>query len=75
MTKTIALFLAHALAVIAVLTTFGVLGLQREDQEAQERFTGVLEENVTLQILDNDTAKETGYLDELLNAFNEEYAQ
>ena len=79
MTKTIALFLAHALAVIAVLTTFGILGLQREDQEAQERFTGVLEENVTLQILDNDTAndtaKETGYLDELLNAFNEEYAQ
>ena len=75
MTKTIALFLAHALAVIAVLTTFGVLGLQREDQEAQERFTGVLEENVTLQILDNDTAKETGYLDELLSAFNEEYAQ
>ena len=68
MTKTIALFLAHALAVIAVMTTFGVLGLQREDQEAQERFTGVLEENVTLQILDNDTAKETGYLDELLNA-------
>ena len=75
MTKTIALFLAHALAVIAVMTTFGVLGLQREDQEAQERFTGVLEENVTLQILDNDTAKETGYLDELLSAFNEEYAQ
>ena len=34
MTKTIALFLAHALAVIAVVTTFGVLGLQREDQEA-----------------------------------------
>ena len=52
MTKTIALFLAHALAVIAVMTTFGVLGLQREDQEEQERFTGVLEENVTLQILD-----------------------
>ena len=75
MTKTLSLFLAHAFIVIAVLTTFGVLGLQREDQEAQERFTGVLEENVTLQILDNDTAKETGYLDELLNAFNEEYAQ
>ncbi len=74
MTKTIALFLAHALAVIAVLATFGVLGLQRDDQEAQERFTGVLEENVTLQILDNDTAKETGYLDELLSAFNKEYA-
>ena len=75
MTKTLSLFLAHAFIVIALITTFGVLGLQREEQEAQERFTGVLEENVTLRILDNDTAKETGYLDELLAAFNAEYAQ
>lgn len=75
MTKTLSLFLAHAFIVIALITTFGVLGLQREEQEAQERFTGVLEENVTLRILDNDTAKETGYLDELLAAFNAQYAQ
>lgn len=75
MTKTLSLFLAHAFIVIALMTTFGVLGLQREEQEAQERFTGVLEENVTLRILDNDTAKETGYLDELLAAFNAQYAQ
>lgn len=75
MTKTLSLFLAHAFIVIALITTFGVLGLQREAQEAQERFTGVLEENVTLRILDNDTAKETGYLDELLAAFNAQYAQ
>ena len=70
MTKALSLFLAHAFIVIALITPLGVLGLQREEQEAQERFTGVLEENVTLRILDNDTAKETGYLDELLAAFN-----
>ena len=29
---------------------------------------------ITLRILENDTAKEKGYLDELINAFNEAYA-
>ena len=75
MKKTVALFIAHALIVVAVLSGCGLLGLRREKQEAQERFTGVLETNVTLKILDNDTAKETGYLDELLSAFNEHYAE
>lgn len=75
MKKAIALFLAHVIVLAALLTTFGVLGLQREEQEAQERFTGELERGVTLQILDNDTAKETGYLDELLSAFNAAYAE
>lgn len=31
------------------------------------------EETITLRILENDTAKQKGYLDELLNAFNEAY--
>lgn len=75
MIKTISLFLGHLMIVIALVTTFGVLGLRREEQTAQERFTGVLEEGVTLRILDNDTAKETGYLAELLSAFNEAYAE
>lgn len=75
MVKTAALFLAHIMIVAALLTTFGILGLQRDEQEAQERFTGELEQGVTLRILDNDTAKETGYLEELLDAFNEEYAE
>lgn len=74
MKKTIALFAAHFLVIVVLLSTFGVIGLQRNEQKEQERFTGVLETNVTLKILDNDTAKETGYLDELLTAFNEEYA-
>ena len=30
-------------------------------------------EIITLRILENDTAKQKGYLDELLNAFNEAY--
>ncbi len=40
-----------------------------------DRFEGELETNIKLQVLENDTAKEQGYLDELLDAFNEEYAE
>ena len=45
------------------------------DMPVFDRFEGELERNITLQILENDTAKSLGYLDELLNAFNEEYAE
>lgn len=37
------------------------------------RFDGVLEENITLRVLENDTAVEQGYMAELLAAFNEKY--
>lgn len=36
-------------------------------------FTGKLEENVTIRVLENDTAISKGYFDELIQAFNEEY--
>lgn len=36
-------------------------------------FTGELEKNVTIQVLENDTAIEKGYFDELISAFNETY--
>lgn len=36
-------------------------------------FTGELEKNVTIQVLENDTAIEKGYFDELIAAFNETY--
>lgn len=36
-------------------------------------FTGELEENVTIRVLENDTAISKGYFDELIQAFNEEY--
>lgn len=39
------------------------------------KFDGEIEKNVTIKVLENDTAIGKGYLDELINAFNEEYKQ
>ncbi len=36
-------------------------------------FTGELEKNVTIQVLENDTAISEGYFQELIDAFNEAY--
>lgn len=38
-------------------------------------YSGELEQNITLRVLENDTAIEQGYFDELMNAFNEKYAE
>lgn len=38
-------------------------------------FTGELETNVTIQVLENDTAISKGYFEELIQAFNEAYAE
>lgn len=38
-------------------------------------YNGELEQNVTLRVLENDTAIAEGYFQELLDAFNEEYAE
>lgn len=38
-------------------------------------FTGELEQNVTIRVLENDTAIGKGYFDELITAFNEAYAE
>ncbi len=38
-------------------------------------FDGELEENVTIYVLENDTAISKGYFDELIEAFNEAYAE
>lgn len=37
-------------------------------------FTGELETNVTIRVLENDTAISKGYFEELIQAFNEKYA-
>lgn len=57
-----------------VLTTVMALGTCAcgKSQETQTG-TGEVGETITLRILENDTAKSEGYLDELLNAFNEAY--
>ena len=50
---------------------FSLSACGNENGKASEK---AAEEGViTLRILENDTAKSEGYLDELLNAFNEAY--
>lgn len=75
MKKTLSLLLANVFVLLGLFTTFGILGLRREEDKGQERFTGELERNITLRILENDTAKEKGFLKEVLDAFNAEYAE
>ncbi len=77
MNKTIPALILHIVAIVAVVAVVGSLGLIADSiaDEGSEKFTGELEHNVTLRILENDTAKEQGYLQELLDAFNKEYAQ
>ncbi|MDR1639032.1 MAG: extracellular solute-binding protein [Clostridiales bacterium] len=65
---------AHFLVIIALITIFGLTQTVAEEEGA-DKFTGEIERNVTLRILENDTAIQQGYLAELLKAFNEEYAQ
>ena len=38
-------------------------------------YSGELEQNITIRVLENDTAIAEGYFQELIDAFNEEYAE
>ena len=71
MNKTLFAFIAHALALIVLIGVFGALSLNKSAAEGSIKFTGEIERNATLHILENDTAKELGYLDQLISAFNE----
>ena len=76
MKKTIAAIVSHAAIILAVIIVMGTLSVIAAGvSTGNEKFTGELERNVTLRILENDTAKEQGYLKELLDAFNAEYAE
>ena len=66
MKKTLSLLLVNVFVLLGLFTTFGILGLRREEDKGQERFTGELERNITLRILENDTAKEKGFLKEVM---------
>lgn len=65
------------------LTFMGVsaLALSACDNSTGEKSNGVFSrfdgelEACTIRVLENDTAKETGYLDALLDAFNEKYKE
>lgn len=77
MKKTLPALIAHIAVILAVIIVMGTLGLIAAGvaSEGSEKFTDEIERNVTLRILENDTAKEQGYLKELLDAFNAEYAE
>lgn len=64
----------HFVVVFTILIAIGMIP-EKEVTGVGDRFTGELERNVTLKILENDTAKSQGYLQELLDAFNEEYKE
>ena len=42
-------------------------------EQVMARFTGELEEGAVIKVLENDTAVELGYVDQLIEAFNEAY--
>ncbi len=76
MGKTLTAVLVHILLVVAVIVGMGTLGILANDQEkTTEKFTGELERNVTIRVLENDTAKQQGYLKYILDAFNEQYKE
>lgn len=71
-----ALLLAVVMGV-SMLTGCGKTETQSGKESAGQSENGVfskkLEENVTIRVLENDTAISKGYFDELIKAFNEEY--
>ncbi|MGM9857890.1 MAG: extracellular solute-binding protein [Bacilli bacterium] len=74
MKKNVIALVVHLAVFSTILGTFGALSLiDDKENEGQNKFNGNIEKNITLRILENDTAKETGYLKELLDAFNEAY--
>ncbi len=72
-----------ALAMAMVLTLFAGCGekdnagghVQTSDmyEQVMSRFDGKLEEGTVVKVLENDTAIELGYVDQLIAAFNEAY--
>lgn len=74
MKRNVVALIIHFSVISSLLIGFGCLSIVDSSVvEEQSKFTGELEENVTIRVLENDTAKETGYLKELLDAFNEAY--
>ena len=61
-----AISLMLAMTMLSTVSACGKSGAAKGASSAEDG-------EITLRILENDTAKEKGYLDELLTAFNEEY--
>lgn len=74
MKKLIAAIFAQVFLILGIIAGIGIFS-ETKTSKGINKFTGVLEANVTLQILENDTAIKQGYMEELLDAFNEEYSE
>lgn len=74
MKKNLAAIAIH-LAVILLLNVAVGAFHGAAEQGGAAKFTGELERNVTIRILENDTAVKQGYLQKLLDAFNAAYAE
>lgn len=72
--KKIVILILHFVVIFTILIVIGCLP-EEEEVGRNEIFTGELERNVQIKVLENDIARELGYLNELLDAFNEEYAE
>lgn len=78
--KIVAAVLAASMGA-GLVTGCGSSGKETDSQSggnsaaASSVFDGELEQNVTIRVLENDTAISKGYFEELINAFNEEYAE
>ncbi|MCW0929492.1 sugar ABC transporter substrate-binding protein [Streptococcus anginosus] len=71
------------LKVIGKISILAIIGLcliacgrstKNKSANGNRIFNGKLEKNVTIKVLENDTAISKGYFSELIKAFNEEYA-
>jgi arabinogalactan oligomer/maltooligosaccharide transport system substrate-binding protein len=84
-TKNILAVLFHIVALCAVVVVFGKSAFDVPDPSVAAetsgvdpvfaKFTGELERNTILRVLENDTAIKQGYFDKLLEAFNAKYAE
>lgn len=68
-------FMSGLLAICLLAALFGCTNSQDSNNSNGTLFSGELEQNVTIKVFENDTARSRGYLDELLAAFNEAYAE
>ena len=77
LTKTLCL----SLALVLSGTCFAACGGRSDGgqtftyEQIMAKFNGKIEENATIRVLDNQMAIETGHLEEVLAAFNEEYKE
>ena len=72
--------LCLCLALVFVGTCFAACGERHPQgeetftyEQLMAKFDGEIEQNATIRVLDNQMAIETGHLEEVLDAFNEEY--